>query len=119
MKKILLTLFIILIHSTSFSQTDNEKNRIDSPLIKEAIIACLSNSPKNTDNQPNREVVKKCLENKGIQVQKNNSYPHNSTLMKEKTNEALKQCSSSVNFEDKKAMAQCLDSKDISKNIQN
>lgn len=114
MKNLLLLLTIVFIHSFSFAQSYNDKNHIDSPLLKEAIISCLSNAPKNTDNKPNREFVKKCLESKGIQAQKNTPAPHLSSFLKEKRNEALKQCSSSVKPEDKKAMAQCLDSKGIS-----
>ena len=56
MKFLLLIISIFIFPCISIAQENKE-----SSAIKEAIVSCLSTVPKNTDNKPNRDLVKKCL----------------------------------------------------------
>lgn len=110
MKKFLNILSIVILSSFSLAHAQTEAKE-PSPYIKEAIVSCLETTPKTTDNKTSRELVKKCLETKGIQTQKEDS--NLSPSLREKQNEALKQCHSNISSNDKKSMHECLQSKGV------
>lgn len=109
--KILFIFSLLAFTSLSMAQSTS----IESPAIKEAIVSCLSTAPKNTDNKPNRDLVKKCLEEKGTQSQKKNDSDNKnlSPLLKEKKNEALKQCHSSSFSDNPLLIEKCLKEKGV------
>lgn len=111
MKKLFTTLSLSFFICSSFSYGQIIDGKEASPIIKEAIVSCLSTLPKNTDNKISRDLVKKCLETKGIQAQKTDSTTALSPLAQERKNEALKQCHSSLKSED--GLKNCLQSKGI------
>lgn len=110
MKNFLNIISIALLSSFSIAYAQTEAKE-PSPYLKEAIVSCLETTPKTTDNKVSRDLVKKCLETKGIQAHKDNS--NLSSSFREKQNEAMKQCYSNVSSNDKKSMKECLESKGV------